>query len=293
MGLPRNSVIRVFFVCTFITFPIYNLTSEALYAKAYRKSTEGKDVVKRKLYPKRKKIELSVPNAGMILNQSYINTMMVNVGINYFFSETWGIGFDYSMAMNEDKDERECIENFYNDPNERVTEACGGPGGLDEDGTGAANFGPAYVPIREIQNIMTVNALWNPIYGKALMLLSNTIYFDLYFELGLGLVNSEYYPKQEILANGNKSRGQFNPDGSQPTPPLGAGGGEVDSYGEAGRPAVETQSNVLVNLAIGQKFHFKDRFHIKVFLRNHILVGTEPNGFDTLLAMYVGAGMRL
>ena len=47
------------------------LSSGQSYGVTYRKATEGKEVVKNKLYPKRKKVEISVPNLGIVMNQSY------------------------------------------------------------------------------------------------------------------------------------------------------------------------------------------------------------------------------
>ena len=199
-------------------------------ARAYVKAIEGKENVKRKIYPKRKKFELSVPNVGLIMNQSYIDTVLVNGGFKYFFNEKWGVGLDFAFASNADKSERGCIENFYNDPNEEVPIPCGSKdelvaaaaagncGGVA--GTTCANFGPAYVPIREIDNIITLNAVWTPIYGKQLVLLSATSHFDLFFEFGGGLVNSQYYAKRDSLNNTNSPRGTFQESGVHSFPPL-------------------------------------------------------------------------
>lgn len=286
---------------------------------SYRKSTEGRDVVKNKIYPKRKKVEIS-PNFGYILNQSYIETQVLNMGFNYFFSENWGFGLDITKGMNSDKDDRWCIENFYNDPAEIIGDSCGSADVVWDGSSGADNstitqrardehpndekypaddaavgngtsMGPAYVPIREIDTIITGNLIWTPIYGKALILLSTTVYFDLYLEGGLGLAQSDYYPKQEKLKNGNTSRGEYEPGAKQPAARLGAYKNESYAYGEAGRPASEKKSNVLVNLGIGQKFHFGGMFHVKVFLRDMVILGT-PGGFENLMALYAGVGIR-
>ena len=263
-------------------------------AEEYQKSTEGSEVVKNKIYPHKQTIELNLPNVGAILNQSYVNTLLVNGGFAYNLSEEWGIGFDVAVGLNSDKDERYCIEHFYNDPDDRVAEPCkvdGQPDTLSDDPKKHANYGPAYVPIREIQYIGTVNALWNPVYGKQLVLMSATSYFDVFVEAGLGLAVSKYYGKRDVLANGLKSRGTFQPDGSQPTPGLGASPTDEASYGVNGRPEALNQSNVLINLGVGQKFHFAKKFYLKIFIRNMTLVGT-PSGLENLFALYGGLGVR-
>lgn len=261
--------------------------------EAYRKAVEGKENVKDKLYPKKKKFELNIPNAGLVLNQSYVNTFLIGGGFTYFRTEEWGFGLDFTLASNSDKPERECIETFYNDPLDEIGEPCGGS---DVIAGTSGNYGPAYVPIREIQNIIAVNLAWNPVYGKQLIFLSATSYFDLFVDMGLGLVSSRYYPKEEILRNGSKSRGQFNEDGSNPGPAgdpahIGADVNEDYAYGSSGRPDPENQTNVAAIFSVGPKFHFADRFHIKLFLRNITLLGT-PTGFENIFALYGGAGMR-
>lgn len=262
----------------------------------YKKATEGKDVVKNKLYPKDGRVEISGPNAGLILNQSYINTILVGGGLNYWFSEIWGVGFDFNLGMNSDKSERECIENFYNDPEGKIGAACGGPDDMKD--VAKASYGPAYVPIREINNIITLNALWAPIYGKQLVFLSTTSYFDLYFEFGGGLVMSQYSPKKDILNNGNVSRPyRYDEKDNEPVDrdgkkiKAGASAAETDSYGVDGRPEPEANSNVLINVTVGQKFHFGGLMHVKLYLRDMLIVGTQT-GFENLLSLHVGVGAR-
>lgn len=272
-------------------------------AYAYRRAIEGKDNVKKKLYKRRKKFELSAPNVGIILNQSYINSMLLNGGFVYHMSSEWAFGLDVSMSFNSDKPERTCIESFYNDPNEQLSAPCPGPDGdtsemdsLGDRGAGPdfrqANYGPAYVPIREITNIIIANAVWTPVYGKQLILLSATSYFDFYFEFGGGVTMSQFYPQQKTLFNGYPSRGEFNKDGTFPdSGQIGAEPEETDSYGIDGRPVPESQTHLTVNLGVGQKFHFGKRFHLKMYLRNFTLLATEDT-FQNLFALYTGVGLR-
>lgn len=250
------------------------------------RSDNNKDVVKRKLFTKRKKIELNGPNVGVILNQSYLDTFLIHGGVNYYFSEVWGVGVEGAFAMNSDKFARECVETFVNDPDSEVGDECG-PNAVD--GSGRANYGPAYVPVREIENIIAVNAVWNPVYGKQLLFRSATNYFDLFFTFGGGLAFSKFYPKKTTLNNGKSSRGAIAEDEDPLS--VGAEPDETDSYGTAGRPEPESQSNVLINIGIGQKYHFWKRFNIKAELRNYTLVGTDA-GFDNFFTVWGGFGVR-
>lgn len=276
-----------------------------LQAENYKKATEGKEVVMSKLYPKAERFELSLPQAGIIMNQSYINTILLGGGGTYFISENLGFGFDVSVAQNSDKAERTCIESFYYDPSNEVGLACGDASQIQN--ADASNppdqfprYGPAYVPIRELQQIMIANIVWAPVYGKQLFLKSSTSYFDLFVELGLGFATSKFYPKQETLKNGNVPRGVFiDPNDPQNdaakaaenNAKIGALIEQTDSYGVNGRPAPQDQGNVLLNLGLGQKFHFGRRFHVKIYARNMTLLGTDQ-GFENLLALYGGFGFR-
>ena len=220
-------------------------------------------------------------------------------------SESWGVSAEAIIGVNSDKGERTCIENFYFDPEDEVGAACSA---VDGDSSALENiqgnnntfprFGPAYVPIRELDTVLMANMVWTPVYGKQLIFLSNTSYFDLYVELGGGFALSKYYQKRELLANGNKPRDIYFPDAEgdeQATASnnsIGATPEEVNSYGVAGRPEVESQTNLMFNVGIGQKFHFSKRFHIKIYIRDQILLGTEQ-GFDNLLSIMGGVGFRI
>ena len=268
-----------------LTFVAQSVRAE----EEYRKAVEGEDVVRNKLFPKKGRIELNGPDFGVILNQSYVNTFLFHGGLNYYFSEVWGFGAEFALAMNRNKGERECIENFFNNPRKSAAPECGTEDQVPEGG----NYGPAYVPIRELKYIIAGNAIWNPVYGKQIMLLRATAYFDVFVTMGGGLAFSDAYPKSSTLRNGKDSRGVFPETG--PGGP-GARPGETDSdgnllYGETGRPDPVQASNPLVNFGIGQKYHFAKRFNVKAELRNYTLLGTE-SGFDNFFTLWGGFGMR-
>ena len=286
----RSRFFQVLMLASCFTFGLHANAQET----SYRKSTEGGDLVKKKIYPKRGKLELGA-NGGMLLNESYVRTYMVSGGVNYFFSEEWGFGLDIAKGLNQDKTERGCIENFYNNPlHENTGGVCNAGGGSPEDNIAntKANMGPAYVPIRELQYVIGANAIWNPIYGKALFFMSGVLHFDLFVEAGGGIASSTYYEKMPILRNGNESRGDFDVNGDPLNgKKIGAKASESYAYGKEGRPDPQTKSNVLLNLGVGQKFHFGKQFQVKVYLRNMTLLGTE-DGFENLFALFGGLGMR-
>ncbi len=269
-------------------------------AADYKKATEGKEVVMGKLYPKNERFELSLPEVGIIMNQSYVNTLLFGAGATYFTSENFGFGISASVGSNSDKAERTCIESFFYDPSNEVGVSCGEPGliqGADANNDGFPRYGPAFVPIREMQQILIANVVWAPVYGKQLFMKSSTSYFDLFVELGVGYATSKYYAKRDKLANGNAPRGTYTDPANDPqeanekNATIGALPTQTDSFGKGGRPIAEDKGNPLLNLGIGQKFHFGKLFHVKIYIRNMTLVGTDQ-GFENLLALYGGVGIR-
>lgn len=276
------------------------LAQSPLCAADYKKATEGKEVVMGKLYPKSERFELSLPDVGVIMNQSYVNTLLLGGSATYFLSENLGFSLSGAVGSNSDKAERTCIESFYYDPTNAVGVACGDPSLLpkdDPENDGFPRYGPAYVPIRELQQVLVANVVWAPVYGKQLFLKSATSYFDLFVELGLGFATSKFYPKRELLANGNVPRGTYTDPMNDPVVAaaangkIGARAEETDSYGIGGRPKAKNEGNVLLNLGVGQKFHFGKLFFVKVYIRNMTLLGTDQ-GFENLLGLHGAIGVR-
>jgi outer membrane beta-barrel protein len=260
----------------------------------YRKATEGEDVIKNKMYPKSGRVELNGLNVGKILNQSYIDTYVLNGGVNYFWSETWGLGVEMTYAINQDRPERECIENFYNDPDYEIGPECGSSENISNTNGNntTGNYGPAYVNIREYNYLFSGHGIWNPIYGKEIFFLSGVVNFDVFVTMGGGLAMSTFYPLDTKLKNGKESRGTFPPDGTAGERP----GTEPDEeggpyYGKEGRPDPQKQTNIFLEGGVGQKVHFGKKFHAKAELRNHLVLGT-PGGFDMFFTLWGGVGMR-
>lgn len=259
--------------------------STASLAQAYEKPKSG---VEYRSYNKKKKLEIGLINPGFILNQSYVNTLLYGVDFTYFFSETRGVGLDLQLGSNSDKAERSCIENFYIDPDNRLGAACGAEGSNDViNQPSTVRYGPAYVPIREIQLMAILNSIWTPVYGKQLVFLTLTSHFDIYLETGLGLAFSKFFPKRDILNDGKRARAGRN----EADNPDEIGTRRGDSYGIAGRPDPINETHVLLNVGFGQKFHFAEAFHTKLYFRNMTLLGTD-NGFENFFTLNLGFGYR-
>lgn len=265
---------------------------------AYERVTDNNEVVLNKLFPKKEKVELD-GKVGFVLNSSYISTILATGGVTYFLSEEWGVTGEATIALNSDKVERTAIEKFYNDPNDAIEEEHGEYDSITSSGDPDANWGPAYVPIRELKYIFTLNAAWNPIYGKQIILLSATNYFDFFINFGGGFAMSSFYPKKPSynLGKGDipyrgifctkkqREKNECTINGSNP------GTDNPDLVGTAGRPEAEAKTNVLAHAVIGQRFHFLRRFLLTGTLENFTLLGTE-SGFDNFLVIMGGVGVR-
>lgn len=271
------------------------------HSRGYRKATEGQVVVLRKLFPKKKRLEINA-NLGAILNQSFIDTMMLHGGVSYHFSEEWGLTLEGALAMNSDKTERQCVESFYNnfDEDANLTAKCviQDGGKLVEQPPSAenqVNIGPAYMPIIEIDKLFSLSAVWTPVYGKQIFsFLPRTSHMDIFITFGGGMAMSTFYPQREKLGNGNKARFTKRTEGedSSSWETHGASFDDSENWGVKGRPEAEQPSNVFVSFGAGQKYYFLKRLFIKAELRNFTLLGTSE-GYHNFFTMWGGVGLRL
>jgi outer membrane beta-barrel protein len=264
---------------------------------AYTRASEGRKVVRGKLMPKARRIELNV-DGGLILNQSFVDTYLGHASLNYYFSEVWGIGLEGAVGMNSDKSERECVESFYNNPQQLAGAPCPNEG-VVELPTGG-NIGPAYVRIRQIDTIILGNAIWSPVYGKQLFFLSGLLHFDLFFNFGGGVVMSTIYPKSTTTRGdgggaGRPTRTPADPAAvGQTAAELGIGCAleEEFCYGIDGRPDATSETHPVINLGIGQKLLFNKTLGLKLELRDLLIIDSE-NGFENLFAIWGGLTLRL
>jgi outer membrane beta-barrel protein len=279
-----------------------------------KRASAGRETVKNKLYPKNKKIEFSLP-LGTILNQALVNSLVVGGSVGYYFNEQWGLHFEYIKALNTDRPQRHCLENFYNDNQARLSSSCSpkteedaSKGLLDEDGNviAGANFGPAYLGIREIDSFITAAVSWNPIYGKQLSFMSLTNRFDIFLKLGIGVTLSDYYKDTNTaMINGKEQTLRGVLTGSEVISKEITGCPKTvgicpdsddydykDFVGEKGRPKPSKDKSVTLSAAIGQKIHFAKYFNLKAEIRNYTLFDTQDT-VDNLIVVWIGLGARL
>lgn len=289
-------------------FLISYLTSSNTYSANYKSLVKNFKNVRKKLYSKNKTIEISLPSAGFIPNQSYINSLIVSGEVGYYLSEAWGLHFEVSYIKNFDKEERYCLEHFYNDPNNLVAQDC--PDIDEEDVTKplkdskgnaikGANFGPVYPDIQELKYLAMLKLSWNPVYGKQIAFLSFTSYFDLFMNIGVGFSISDFYKKTDRLKNGGFSRGPIASDFEGLCPPSPGICPSASDYNEnigaAGRPTPEPQSNFAMGFGIGQKFQFLKSYHLKIEAKNYTLIGSDigtNSYFKPFYAISASAGAR-
>ncbi len=287
------------------------LSKVARAESEYEKALKGeRDVLKYKLFPKEGRFEFNIPDVGMIMNQAYVFSYVGHASVNYYWSEKWGISVEGLIAQNSDKNERYCIEHFFNNPKKADLPAClypedGSPSAYvaEKDLTSlGANFGPAYTSIRELNQIITLSGVYTPMYGKDLLFLWGTIYLDLFFTIGGGIASSTYYPTETKLKGTDKpSRSTtFTETTDEGLDPCSASVAGIcvddptweDKIGVNGRPEPKKQTHTAITLGVGQKIHFKDRFYFKLEIRNYTLLQTEAD-FDTFFMIWGGLGFRI
>lgn len=263
---------------------------------AYNRAVESveKDNVKNKIFTKTRKIEISGPDFGGFLNQALINSYVIHGGLFFYKDEMWGFGIEGGYVMNFDKAERKCLEEFYNDPKDEIIAECAPE---DNDPSQFINspdttYRPIYMPIREIQYFVAGNVSWNPVYGKQIVLLSYTSYFDFFINLGGGAIFSIFYPKSEVLRNGVIAQCSLDLDTGTTQQNCGAKKNETDLIGAQGRPDPQSQIHPFFTAGIGNKFHLTKNISLKLELRDFLILGTSPSPFENLLAVWGGINLR-
>ncbi len=280
----------------------------------YRKSVEGNEVVKGKFYPKKGRFQLN-GSGGFILNQSFVNTYLFGASATYHFDEWHAFHFEGLFGKSVDKVDRTCVENFYLDTdyagrNNPVVFPCAQGEPLDAP-KDAKNMEPdsgnknddkvkdnpkyyekrrpfqknaAYMPIREINTLVSANYQWTPVYGKSLFFLSQVVYLDFYLNAGLGLALSNFYPLKETVTDENGNTVLMKDVGVV----------EDNQYGIAGRPIAIAQTSPMANFALGSRFFMARRMLLDIQLKNYSIIGSDGRGgtdFSAPFALTGGFGI--
>lgn len=252
----------------------------------------AEEVVLHRLYPKTRGLELGL-DVGVLLNPTFVDTTLTQASLRYFFNETWGVGLGVGMAQTKDRGERECVESFYNDPDRNVDASCASA----DDGAGLeqsenANIGPAYVPIRELRQVISLYADYTIAYGKQILLHGATSHFDLRLRFGAGMTVADYYEERTHVRGDPNRSSRGDTEG-----PNGAGvdEGERDSegllYGTEGRPTAQRQTNPHLYLALAEELLIFRRFYVGGEFATYLLLG-GPTGPEPFFVVRLGAGTR-
>jgi hypothetical protein len=278
------------FLTTLILFLIFAPSTVAL-AEVYKKATDLEEIVLEKLYPKSGRLEVNA-DLGIVLNQAFVDTTLIRVSASYYLTESWGLAFSAIKAQNKDKEERLCIESFYNDPDKELSNVCASQDNTsDIESAKKANMGPAYMPIREIEDIFLLESVFSPNYGKQIFFLGVVSHFDFQIKLGAGLARSTYYEQRNTIKGdpSKPARGAFSDEKPDTNP--GVSHEETYKYGTAGRPDPIYQTNAVLAPALVQKFYVADRFSWNAELGSLFILGT-PGGFEYLLTISTGVSVR-
>lgn len=273
--------------------------------EAYGRTVFKGENVRGKLYPRENRVEIGV-GGGRIMNLAFVESYIVQSSLAYYLTETFALSVEGMFFINNDTGARYCLENFYNDPGDILETPCPDLGQDPEtlisppSVSKLTNVGPAYVPIREIQYLASLNLIWNPVYGKMRFFLDTTLHFDIFTTIGAGFADSIFYPASTTLLDGRLSRGDFTKEiGSAdecPGPPDNPGVCPNDPnfnalIGVNGRPPFVQEIVPAATFGIGQKFHLFTNFHLTAEARNYTLF--PPDGPEAYFMLWGGFVVRL
>lgn len=262
---------------------------------AYRKAVEGNEVVKGKLYPRDGRIQINALQFGGILNQSYLTTLLIPVGLTYHFNEWHALNAEFALGISFDQSARGCVESFYYSP-KNAAESSGdsnpcppetppqAPRTPDAGEKPAYQRKPAYVPIRQIDQLYSLNYQWTPVYGKALWFMSAVGYLDFYTTTGLGLASSTLWPLKNTTATGARTLEE------------GVPAENTDEWGPDGRPVPVSQMGPTLSMGIGSRMYFAKIFTFNLDFRNTTLLGDDGNGGTDIMNFFTiwgGLGLLL
>lgn len=155
-------------------------------------------VIRPRFMSKRNRFELGAQTA-LIMNQSFIYTVMLSGLIDYHFSEMFAFEFGGHYGIKVDKDDKSLLESEFD-----IT-----------------------TQILQTQYILGGGLLWTPIYGKTQLPSGQVIYFDDFIVLQAGMTGVYYDYKQCEKSKNSSNQNQVDPPApkvvSYPTINIGFG----------------------------------------------------------------------
>lgn len=145
------------------------LSAGAPVAKAELGSFEGYEirVIRPRYMAKRNRIELG-GEGTLIMNQSFIYTLMATGLLDYHFSEMFAFEFGASYGFSIDKEDKRILEDEFE----------------------------INTQILRTQYIFGAGLLWTPIYGKTQLPSGQVVYFDSFGTVQAGMTGIEYTYEQ-------------------------------------------------------------------------------------------------
>ncbi|MCH2534376.1 MAG: outer membrane beta-barrel domain-containing protein [Bdellovibrionales bacterium] len=119
-------------------------------------------IIQRKFLPKTERFELS--GSGMFtMNNPFFNNMGASLRLSYYFTEEWGVEFNYTTLSVSEKDVTENLvkRNIQTDS------------------------------LVKPESYTGISVKWAPIYGKMALVDKKIVPFDIYFAAGLGQTKTQ------------------------------------------------------------------------------------------------------
>jgi hypothetical protein len=255
----------------------------------------GSEVVLDRMYPKAGSVEVEA-TYGFLLNPTYVDTTLARAAVTYHWSESWGFGLSFAAAQTKDREERACVESFYNDPDHEAGAPCySQDGGAGLEGAKSANIGPAYPRIRELRALFGVFGDYTIAYGKQILLHGAVSHFDLRLRFGAAAVVSDVYAERQTVRGDPSRPARGDPTGANGAPKAGVAPDERDGdgllWGKEGRPEPRRETAPAAFLALAEQLHFARRFFLTGELGAYAMP-SPARGFEAFLVVGLGGGVR-
>lgn len=239
-------------------------------------------VVRYKFYPLEKRINLSA-TGGMLFSQSYIDTQHLGLSLGYHLTDHHLLKVAGSIFKSKDRNERRCVESFFSDPEAAGGDGAPGPCDPNMEFESEGNFlkRPAYVPIRQYNYLFSLDYEFTPVYGKSIWLRGPISYLDLFFNVGLGLVQNTYWPLKTKTNSGRDI--------------LQEGAASNEETGLSGRPESVELMSPFMSLGFGNRFYLFKIFALTIELKNFSTFSFDKESqFDPILtALSMGVSVLI
>jgi outer membrane beta-barrel protein len=148
-------------------------------------------VLQNRFFTKSLRPELGILG-GMILNEAYTNTTIQGARLGLFFSEWFGIEYQWSENKIEDSDDRLALKtlNYY-------------PVGDDGDAVPDTIVHPD-PEVNSIYQVQDLTAVVTPFYGKMNLFDSFIVYSDVYFLLGRAQIVTDQGERGALTVGGGQ-----------------------------------------------------------------------------------------